>query len=135
MSRVFPGVAFRSQSALQQRQEEIPVLEAAAHRLVVAAAALPRDAAERPAFAWPMRSMATPFVSIALCRQSSRMAFSISTDAWPSEPSSTMMMRSGRTVWATRRRRALPPTSGRYTLSPANADACALARAWCGLWW
>lgn len=38
-------IVFHRQSALQQRQEEVPVLEAAAHRLVVAAAALPRDTA------------------------------------------------------------------------------------------
>lgn len=36
---------FSVSQALQQRQEEVPVLEAAAHRLVVAAAALPRDTA------------------------------------------------------------------------------------------
>ena len=66
----------------------------------VSAAAMPRlRAAEGPAFAWPMRSMATPFVSIAPCRQSSRVAFSISTDAWSSDPSFTMIIRSGRTVW------------------------------------
>lgn len=82
-------------------------------------AAMPRlRAAEGPAFAWPMRSMATPFVSIAPCRRSSKVAFSISTDAWSSDPSSTMMMRSGRTVWATHRRCALPPASGEVARYP-----------------
>lgn len=66
----------------------------------VPAAAMPRlRAAEGPAFTWSMKSTATPPVSNAPCRQSSRIALNTSTDVCSSEPSSTMMMRSGRTVW------------------------------------
>ena len=38
-------VVFRFQSPLQHRQKEIPILKAAAHRLVISAATLPRRAA------------------------------------------------------------------------------------------
>lgn len=100
-------------------------------------AAMPRlRAAEGPAFAWPMRSMATPFVSIApvpaiVESGVQHLDGCVVIGSIVHDDDAFRADRLGHPPAA----RAASRQWGGGALSPANADACVRARAWCGLWW